>query len=79
MAIQLHMKALCRKNAITWKRQWFVSMLEVLMPIACMFAVAAFKGFGQTKVQTEQDFLHFGAAQFPVTQLRGIHWEMIEE
>ena len=34
-----HVSALTYKNFINWRRTWFGSLLEIIMPVACMVAI----------------------------------------
>jgi len=78
MSNSKHFKALCRKNAITWKRAWLTSLLEILMPVLCMGGVSLLRYFGNKVVSKETDFLHYGVAQFPEMYLEGKYeWKHI--
>jgi hypothetical protein len=49
MSFQKHFKALCRKNYINWYREWHISLLEILLPIGCMIAVASLRSFSESQ------------------------------
>ena len=38
-----HLKALLTKNWILWKRNWCISLLEIVLPILFVFLVIAFR------------------------------------
>lgn len=39
-----HLKALLKKNFITWKRSWICSLLEILIPVAFGLILSSFRG-----------------------------------
>ena len=69
-----HLAALCRKNFIIWYRTWFGSLLEILLPVACMFAVGYFYIFADAVDNSEASYLDLAYAQYPVTEPVGIRW-----
>lgn len=71
-----HILALTRKNFINWRRTWFGSILEIVVPILCMVAICLLRKYSDVKITNSQSLLEEAHAFYPVTHLRGINWEL---
>ena len=70
-----HIWALTRKNFINWRRTWFGSFLEIVVPISCMIVICLLRKYSDVKVTGSQSLLNQANAFYPVTQLQGINWK----
>ena len=69
-----HILSLMRKNFINWRRTWFGSFLEIIVPIASMVAICMFKKYSNVQITESKSLLDQSYAFYPVTELNGINW-----
>ena len=74
-----HILALTRKNFINWRRTWFGSFLEIIVPILCMVGICLLRKYSDVKVTGSKSLLNQSHAFHPVTHLHGINWELVGE
>lgn len=64
-----HIWALTRKNFVNWRRTWFGSFLEIVVPISCMIIICLLRKYSDVKITGSQSLLDQAHAFYPVTQL----------
>lgn len=69
-----HVLALSRKNFVNWYRTWLGSLMEIALPLICMYLVTIPYKMGSPQNQGKQEFLGLAHAQYPVTNPVGIRW-----
>jgi len=62
-----HLKALLRKNWIIWKRSWFISLLEVLVPVAFSLLLILLKN--NSSPISVPTMTYYNTTAFPFDQL----------